>query len=136
MIFPEIKQTLDDEYFINLAASASYSSSRKIMTYPIRTFEYAEIVNVVDGDTVDIVVDLGFSVKVKQRFRLIRIDTPERGQTGFNEAKNFLTQYLNVPVVLAVTKLDKYGRYLVEITYNGVNLNDALLNAGLAVPYV
>jgi micrococcal nuclease len=106
------------------------------MTYPIRTFEYAEIVNVVDGDTVDIVVDLGFSVKVKQRFRLIRIDTPERGQTGFNEAKNFLTQYLNVPVVLAVTKLDKYGRYLVEITYNGVNLNDALLNAGLAVPYV
>lgn len=106
------------------------------MTYPIRTFPYATIVNVVDGDTCDVEVDLGFSVRVKHRFRLAGINTPERGKPGFIEASDFLNKYVLKAAVINVTKLDKYGRYLVEIFVDGVNINQELLNAGLATPYI
>jgi endonuclease YncB( thermonuclease family) len=106
------------------------------MTYPIRTFDYATIVNVVDGDTCDIDVDLGFSVRVKHRFRLAGINAPEVGQPGAAEATAFLRGYQGVPCVIAVTKLDKYGRYLARITVGGVCINDAMVAQKLAVPYM
>lgn len=109
------------------------------MTYPIRSFDYARIVNVVDGDTCDIEVDLGFSVKVKHRFRLAGINTPERGQPGWQEATDYLRTFLNLPVIIHSIKLDKYGRYLAVI-FEGdaqrTSINDRLLALGLAVPYV
>ena len=47
-------------------------------------YEYkATVDRVVDGDTVDFIVDLGFSVKIKIRTRLAGVDTPERGQKDF-----------------------------------------------------
>lgn len=108
----------------------------EIMKYPIRRFEYANVVYVVDGDSLDAKLDLGFSVKVKHRFRLSRVDTPERGQPGYDEAKRFMVNtVLDKDVVLDVEKLDKYGRYLAEIYVNGVNVNDLLLSTGLAKPY-
>lgn len=106
------------------------------MTYPVRTFGYAQIVNVVDGDTCDIEVDLGFSVKVKHRFRLDSIDAPERGKPGWAEATDYLKTFLNQPVVINVTKLDKYGRYLAVIFADGLNVNTEMITRGLAVPYV
>ena len=42
-----------------------------------RKFEYATVYNVVDGDTCDIEIDVGFSIKTRHRFRLGRINTPE-----------------------------------------------------------
>ena len=51
----------------------------------------ATVYNVVDGDTIDVVVDLGFKITTKQRLRLNGIDTPEKGQPGFNEAKEWLS---------------------------------------------
>lgn len=103
----------------------------------IRSFDFASVVNVVDGDTCDIEVDLGFSVKVKHRFRLARINTPERGAEGFAEATAFLSnKTLNKQAIIQVTKLDKYGRYLVEIKVDGENINDALVAAGHAVYYM
>lgn len=41
----------------------------------------------IDGDTVDMLVDLGFRITTHQRFRLIGVDTPERGQAGYVEAR-------------------------------------------------
>jgi micrococcal nuclease len=91
----------------------------------------------VDGDTCDIDVDLGFSIKTKLRFRLHGINTPEHGQPGYAAAKEFLTKYLNQPVTLQVTKLDKYGRYLaVILTSEGLSVNQMLLDASLAVPFM
>lgn len=107
------------------------------MTYPIRNFEYATITNVVDGDTCDIEVDLGFSMKVHHRFRLAHINTPERGQPGWQEATDYLKQFVGKPCVIDVTKLDKYGRYLADISVEGVvNINQTMLDLGLAVPYM
>lgn len=103
--------------------------------YPVRDFGYATIVNAVDGDTVDVEVDLGFSVRVKHRFRLIGIDTPERGKPGWQEATDLVKGHVGRACRLEVTKLDKYGRYLAEVFVDGVSLNKSLIEKGLAVSY-
>ena len=106
-------------------------------------YEYsAKLVRVVDGDTVDLEVDLGFSITVRDRFRLDGIDTPERGQKGFQKAKTFLTRLLKDKelVVRTAKAKEKYGRYLAEIFVEFAGPIDTSVNAilvakKLAVPY-
>lgn len=106
------------------------------MAYPIRVFDYVVVINVVDGDTIDCIVDLGFSIKYFQRFRLLGVDTPERGQPGYDDAKNYLIQrVLNRDIVLHSTKQDKYGRYLATVIVDGSSVNQELLDLGLARIY-
>lgn len=109
------------------------------MSYPVRIFEFANIVNVVDGDTCDILLDLGYSVKMKVRFRLAYINTPERWHPGWLEATNFLKGYLGVPVIVYSTKVDKYGRFLAEIFTAPdcvLSINQRLIDNKHAVPYM
>jgi len=101
-------------------------------------YEYkAKIEHVVDGDTIDAVIDLGFKVSTRQRMRLARIDTPERGQDGYTEARVFVRDaVLEKLVKIRTEKVSKWGYYLAEIILDdGRNLSDALLEAGLAKPY-
>lgn len=102
----------------------------------------ARIVNVVDGDTVDMLVDLGFHTYIKDRFRLSGIDTAEVNSTDAAErklaqdAKAWMANYLNKDVVIKSTKKDKYGRYLAYIYKDSeVSLNDQMLSLGLAKVY-
>ncbi len=97
----------------------------------------ATVYRVVDGDTVDLTVDLGFSVHTKQRFRLQRINAPEKNAPGAAEATAALQGLLPVGAAVSevVSRKDKYGRYLAEITAGGVNVSDALLALGLVAPY-
>lgn len=96
----------------------------------------ATILNVVDGDTVDAIIDLGFRMTTTQRLRLARVDTPERNQPGYAEAKA-LTERLasGKPAAIRTIKVSKWGYYLAEVTVGGQNLSDALLQARLAKPY-
>lgn len=108
------------------------------MTQGIRTYDFVTVDNVVDGDTVDARVDMGFYSFIKERFRLARINTPERGQPGFDEATRFVRDWIAARTVrFRVTKADKWRRWLVEIDdkVTGENLNDALLGHGLAKVY-
>lgn len=101
-------------------------------------YEYtARIESVVDGDTIDAVIDLGFKVSTRQRLRLARIDTPERGQDGYTEARVFVRDaVLEKLVKIRTEKVSKWGYYIAEITLpDGRNLSDALIEAGLAKPY-
>lgn len=99
-------------------------------------FEHCRIYNVVDGDTCDIEIDMGFSVKIRHRFRLARINTPERGQPGYQEAKDYLQlRCYGHDCQIDSTKLDKYGRYLCDIFVDGININDEMLAQKLAVLY-
>jgi micrococcal nuclease len=111
------------------------------------TFIYkAEVTNVVDGDTVDMVIDQGFYNQTKQRVRLLRVNTPELTDKDpavrqkALEAKQFvINTVLNKKVVIRSEKSDSFGRFLAEVYYlDGEvqkNLSDELINGGLAVHY-
>jgi micrococcal nuclease len=105
-------------------------------------YEYqARCFNVVDGDTIDVTIDLGFRMRQDKRIRVAIIDTPERGQDGWHEAKAFTTEFcMNVeghwPLIIHTVKpRDKYGRWLADVQRGVDFLSMALLDAGLAKRY-
>jgi micrococcal nuclease len=77
---------------------------------------------VIDGDTVDVIVDYGFRLKQLQRIRLLRVDTPERGEDAYKEATQMLESLLKEAadasgnVRLTSYKTGKYGRWLGHLT--------------------
>lgn len=99
----------------------------------------ATVVRIVDGDTMDVDIDLGFYMKTRQRLRLARIDTPERGQEGFTEATQRVEELCPVgsEVFVETHKTGGFGRWLAEVTFgeNQVNLSEQLLMEGFAKPY-
>jgi micrococcal nuclease len=102
----------------------------------------AIVVNIVDGDTIDMIVDLGFKTYIQDRFRLYGIDTKEMNSPDdaireeAKRAKEFLTNMLfNKKVVIKTYKKDKYGRYLADVFLDGSKVNDILLEVNLAVSY-
>lgn len=115
------------------------------MTEPSYTYR-AEIVNVVDGDTVDVEVDLGFSATLKMRCRLWGINAPEmRGASAEagREAKARLRYLIETGGNVLTIKThkdrqDKYGRYLAELCIAGSprTINQQMVDEGHAVPYM
>lgn len=101
-------------------------------------FEYrGKVLNVVDGDTLDIEVDLGFKIATKQRIRLAHVDTPERSQSNYAEAKKFVEELtLNKSVFLRTSKPSKWGYYLAEvITETGQDIAQVLISQNLGRKY-
>ncbi len=98
----------------------------------------ASVVRWVDGDTVDLVVDCGFYVRLETRFRLFGLDTPERGDDLYDTAR-LHAESLAPPgrevTVRTFKSPDKYGRFLALIEVDAVSVNDSLVASGLAVPY-
>lgn len=114
-------------------------------------YEYfvREVKNVVDGDTIDVVIDLGFDIMFASRVRLAGIDTPESRTTDKAEkvlgleAKEYLKKHLKdaKSVVIRTEKLDsseKYGRILGWVYVNGdsESLNNKMINDGYAWGYL
>lgn len=106
----------------------------------------AEVINVVDGDTVDIKVDLGFRVYQQMRVRLAGIDAEEKNSTDENEralamkAKHRVVELCSQKqyYVIETFKVDKYGRYLAKIfldSIDGPSVNETLVVEGLAKVY-
>ena len=109
-------------------------------------YEYsAKIRRVVDGDTVDITLDLGFDILYNNRIRLYGIDTPESRTRDLEEKKLGLAAKERVkelcPVGSTVTVKTtkdgrgKYGRILGEIYVDDLNVNQQLIKEGHAVEY-
>ena len=111
-------------------------------------YEYnCKIVRVVDGDTVDVDIDLGFAVWLKkQRIRLFGVDTPESRTRDAVEkkfgimAKNFVKGRLLVGSMQVLrTRLDdsrgKFGRILGEFVMEDTTLNQLLIVTNNGVPY-
>jgi micrococcal nuclease len=95
----------------------------------------ATILKVVDGDTVDLSIDLGFKLNIKLRGRFTGLNAPEGKQT---DASAWLAEKLPIgsQVVVETKKTqEKYGRWLVTIFVDGKNINEELLALGLAAPY-
>ncbi len=115
-------------------------------------YEYkVEIDRVIDGDTVDVVIDLGFEIFINERVRLAGIDAPETRTRDWIEkqkgiaTKNWLQDRLNdayesdTPIILRTTKYNprgKFGRCIGTLYIEGTNINEEMLYKGLAEEYV
>ena len=109
-------------------------------------YEYkCKLVKVVDGDTVDVDIDLGFGVWLQnQRIRMYGIDAPESRTSNKVEkvygmaAKDFVIKWTNAGDLVLKTFKDgkgKYGRILGELWYNDVNINQRMIEEHHAVKY-
>lgn len=113
------------------------------------TYRVKKITNVVDGDTIDVDIDLGFNISYSQRVRLAGIDTPESRTRDLKEkalgleSKEYLKSQLKdaKDIVIKTEKPDsseKYGRILGWLYINGntVSLNDQMIEQGYAWGYL
>jgi micrococcal nuclease len=110
-------------------------------------YEYRiNVVKIVDGDTVDVDIDLGFGVWLKkQRIRLYGIDTPESRTRDLEEkkyglmAKAYITEQLKDGAILKTHKdgKGKYGRILGEFLSleDRTNINELMILKHHAVSY-
>ena len=110
-------------------------------------YEYAcTVERVVDGDTVDVVLDLGVDILYKCRVRLYGIDTPESRTRNLElKARGLLSkQYLKDKIesadqLVIQTKLKdsrgKFGRVLGSVIADGVDLNEDMIKNHYAVKY-
>ena len=107
-------------------------------------YEYkCKVLRVVDGDTVDIDIDLGFGIWMhKERVRMMGIDTPESRTRDLAEkklglqAKELLKELTKDGFVLESQGRGKYGRILGVLWDKQDNsINEKLIEAGLAVEY-
>ena len=110
-------------------------------------YEYScEVERVVDGDTVDVVLDLGFDILHKCRVRLYGIDTPESRTRNKDEkargkmAGAFLKEAIdNGNKVVIQTKLKdsrgKFGRVLGDVVVDGININQSMIDNYHAAAY-
>lgn len=99
-------------------------------------------VRVVDGDTLEADVDLGFNIALTDiKIRLAKINCPEVStEAGVNArvfAKNWVESKVDSPIVISVTnhKKDKYGRILGDVSSGGESLAQMLEINGHAKPY-
>tara|TARA_R110002020_G_scaffold354301_2_gene567060 strand:- start:86 stop:421 length:336 start_codon:yes stop_codon:yes gene_type:complete len=101
-------------------------------------------VKVVDGDTIDAFVDLGFDLWARKRIRLFGIDTPETRTKDLKEkqkgiaAKGFLKLTLeknNYEFILLSHGVGKYGRCLGELFIDDISVNKLLIKEGHAKKY-
>lgn len=112
-------------------------------------YEYVvkKVHKVVDGDTIDVDIDLGFNISYFQRVRLAGIDTPESRTTDpyeknlGMESKEWLKKALEgqTKIIIKTEKPDsseKYGRILGWLYVNDVNLNLAMIDQGYAWGYL
>ena len=126
------------------------------MTPPNRkscyNFRVIEINKVLDGDTIDVTIDLGFDLYKKERVRIAGVDTPEKRTRNLEEkelgidATNWLKDKLEVAVagdddLIIRTELDggvgKYGRLLgwLYIGDSNLSLNEQMITEGYAWSY-
>ena len=99
----------------------------------------------VDGDTVDVDIDLGFGIWLRnQRIRMYGIDTPESRTRDLEEKKYgkaataYLVNWTNAGGIVLKTYKDgkgKYGRILGELWYADVNINKKMVEEHHAVEY-
>ena len=106
-------------------------------------YEYKiKVLRVIDGDTLDALLDIGFMVHKKIRIRLMGIDTPESRTRDLEEkkkglaAKQFVVDFLKEGTFKLISHgVGKYGRCLGEIVVDDVNLGEELVKNGHAYKY-
>jgi endonuclease YncB( thermonuclease family) len=124
-------QTIAEEQF---SFAKTTRAKKKMHTYK------AFVQKVVDGDTLNVVVDLGFNIFHKEIIRLAKINAPEKGTPAGEKATKKLKDILSGVdnLVIRTNKTDIYGRYVADIfleNEEGKYLNQMLLDCGVVVAF-
>ena len=108
-------------------------------------YKIKKVNKIVDGDTIDADIDLGFGITISHRIRLKDINAAETRTLDADEkskglaAKEWLKKELSREGewIIETTKEDKYGRFLGTLYLVGdpVTVNEKMLNEGIVVPY-
>ena len=100
----------------------------------------AEVEKIVDGDTLRVVVDLGFGFKTRQYLRLRGLDCPEMDTPEGKKASEFVRNKIKTSdeIILTSSRSDKYDRYLADVYFLDAKgqefyLSNLLLESGLAI---
>ena len=105
-------------------------------------FQYKAIItNVVDGDTFDMDIDLGFNIHIHERVRLLDIDTPEKfgkeKELGLIMKYYAIDRFLSKEVIIKSEKADvaantdSFGRWLVKVNVDGNDICDIYNSLGV-----
>ena len=105
----------------------------------------AKLDRVIDGDTIDANIDLGFDITIHKRIRLTGIDTPESRTRDLEEKARGLASKARLiellgdgEFILESREVGKFGRVLgtiYTIAEESININDTLVEEGYAVEY-
>jgi endonuclease YncB( thermonuclease family) len=108
-------------------------------------YEYSvTLIQIVDGDTLKLDVDVGFHLHLQATFRLARINAPEMYSFEGVAAKAFVVARLSEATAMKIfsERSEKYGRWLCEFYFQTknsksqwINLNSLMLSSGHALPY-
>lgn len=157
----ELTKRIRQDYHGAVQDAAQANGDKTLKIKPQRLYTYAaEVIKIVDADTFDLEIDVGFKTKQEHRVRLRGINAPEIGTPQGRKAKRFVERELgkcvvekplfkgtraNRPLVVVKTyKLGQHGRYTVDIYYlpgeaapeviaeSGKLLNQVLVDKGLA----
>ena len=103
----------------------------------------AKVRRFIDGDTYELMIDLGLDTYVVRKVRLLGIDTPETWRPSCEEERKrgieataFVTKEIGgKDIYIETTKQGKYGRYLCTVTYDeNKDLTEELIKAGFEKP--
>jgi len=103
-------------------------------------YSYRATINrIIDGDTVEVTIDLGFSISFKQIIRIYGINAPEKntdyGKTTLHRITQLIPPGTIVKIETIKDKKEKFGRYLGIIYHNSINIGLQLISEGLAISY-
>jgi len=107
-------------------------------------YKIFEIIKVIDGDTVDAIIDVGFNILIKKRIRLYAINAPEtrtknkkEKQKGL-ESKKALSAALDMhkgKITIQSHGIGKYGRIIGELFIEGNSVSEFMVSEGFAEKY-
>jgi micrococcal nuclease len=116
------------------------SYRNKFSPHSIKPYDYwGKVERIVDADTIDLTVSLGFDLSLSKRFRLIAVDAPETFSVRHDSdeyalgvaARKFVEEFIKVgdwvEVEVYCDLNEKYGRELCQLFINGISLNEQLL---------
>jgi micrococcal nuclease len=117
------------------------------LTPPLQFYAVSRVIDVYDGDTATLELELGLDVRVVKTVRLFGIDTPEvrplKSRAAGYAARDWLrVQMEGCPDLRVITgteksrpQIGKYGRLLVRVACEGRDLNQEMIERGFAKPY-
>jgi endonuclease YncB( thermonuclease family) len=139
---------IDCGFVVNWPVKKSALKRVDVTDTPSYTYE-ATVDRVIDGDTLVVVIEVGFSIKVYDKLRLRGIDTPELKTVAGQKAKTFVQTLLPVGSTIVIkshkSRVDLHGRFVVDVLFrqgvddpkaiikDPVYLNQYLLDEGYAV---